>query len=86
MNKFMKITSVIFALFLIMSVSVTAFATAEDTTPDSDGLIVNDMADILTDDEEIEIKLLNPKAPCFIKDEEENYIYLILPVTFSAVN
>ena len=55
MNKFMKITSVIFALFLIMSVSVTAFATAEDTTPDSDGLIVNDMADILTDDEEIEI-------------------------------
>lgn len=38
------------------------------------------------DDEEIEIKLLNPKAPCFIKDEEENYIYLILPVTFSAVN
>lgn len=37
------------------------------------------------DDEEIEIKLLNSKAPCFIKDEEENYIYLILPVTFSVV-
>lgn len=35
------------------------------------------------DDEEIEIKLLNSKAPCFIKDDEENYIYLILPVTFS---
>ncbi len=35
------------------------------------------------DDEEIEIKLLNPKAPCFIKDDEENYIYLILPVTFN---
>lgn len=37
------------------------------------------------DDEEIEIKLLNSKAPCFIKDDEENYIYLILPVTFSNV-
>jgi len=37
------------------------------------------------DDEEIEIKLLNSKAPCFIKDEEENYIYLILPVTFNMI-
>ena len=41
---------------------------------------------ILIDDEEVEIKLLNSKAPCFIKDAEENYIYLILPVTFSSVN
>lgn len=38
------------------------------------------------DDEEVEIKLLNSKAPCFIKDDEENYIYLILPVTFSTAN
>lgn len=38
------------------------------------------------DDEEIEIKLLNSKAPCFIEDDEENYIYLILPVTFSNIN
>ena len=38
------------------------------------------------DDEDIEIKLLNPKAPCFIKDEQESYIYLILPVTFSTVS
>ena len=37
------------------------------------------------DDEEIEIKLLNSKAPCFIKDDEENYIYLILPVTFNTI-
>ncbi len=34
------------------------------------------------DDEEVEIRLLNSKAPCFIKDDEENYTYLILPVTF----
>lgn len=32
------------------------------------------------DDEEITIYLLNRKAPCYIKDEEESYIYLILPV------
>ncbi len=38
------------------------------------------------DDEEIEIKLLNSKAPCFIKDDEENYVYLILPVTFNNIN
>ena len=34
------------------------------------------------DDEEVEIRLLNSKAHCFIKDDEENYTYLILPVTF----
>lgn len=36
------------------------------------------------DDEEIEIYMVNPKAPCFIKDGEENYIYLILPVNFTV--
>lgn len=25
---------------------------------------------------------MNPKAPCFIRDEEQSYIYLILPVNF----
>lgn len=38
------------------------------------------------DDEEIDIYLVNPKAPCFIKDPEEKYIYLILPVNFTTVN
>ena len=37
------------------------------------------------DDEEINIYLVNPKAPCFIKDAEEKYIYLILPVNFNAM-
>lgn len=36
------------------------------------------------DDEEIDIYLFNPKAPCFIKDKEANYIYFILPVTIIA--
>lgn len=34
------------------------------------------------DDEQITIYLVNPKAPCFIRDEENTYIYLILPVNF----
>ena len=34
------------------------------------------------DDEEVEIYMMNPKSPCFIKDENETYIYLILPVNF----
>ncbi|MBO5458961.1 MAG: DNA polymerase III subunit beta [Lachnospira sp.] len=36
------------------------------------------------DDEQINIYLVNPKAPCFIRNKEESYIYLILPVNFSA--
>ena len=38
------------------------------------------------DDEEIDIYLVNPKAPCFIRDVKEKYIYLILPVNFTTVS
>ncbi|MCM1049331.1 MAG: DNA polymerase III subunit beta [Clostridiales bacterium] len=38
------------------------------------------------DDEEVDLYMVNPKAPCFIRDAEENYIYLILPVNFTIVN
>ena len=38
------------------------------------------------DDEEVTLYLMNAKAPCFIRDEEESYIYLILPVNFNAVS
>lgn len=38
------------------------------------------------DDEQITIYLVNPKAPCFIRNDENSYIYLILPVNFTAVN
>ena len=34
------------------------------------------------DDEDVTLYLLNPKAPCFIRDEEETYTYIILPVNF----
>ena len=36
------------------------------------------------DDENVTMSLVNHKSPCFIRDKEENYIYLILPVNFTA--
>lgn len=36
------------------------------------------------DDEEVELYMVNPKAPCFIRNEEQEYIYLILPVSLVA--
>lgn len=36
------------------------------------------------DEEEVYMYLMNPKAPCFIKDEQKTYTYLILPVNFNA--
>ena len=38
------------------------------------------------DDEVIDIYMVNPKAPCFIRDMNESYVYLILPVNFNAAN
>lgn len=35
------------------------------------------------DDEQIEMYLVNPKAPCIIRDEQNMYTYLILPVNFN---
>ncbi len=35
------------------------------------------------DDENIDIYLINSKSPCFIKNKEESYMYLILPVNIS---
>lgn len=38
------------------------------------------------DGEEIDIYLVNPKAPCFIKDSEDSFVYMILPVNFTTVS
>ncbi len=38
------------------------------------------------DDENVTLYMMNPKAPCFIKNDEQSYIYLILPVNFTTVN
>ena len=36
------------------------------------------------DEEEVNLYMVNPKAPCFIKDDEGKFIYLILPVNFNT--
>lgn len=36
------------------------------------------------DEEEITLYMVNPKAPCFIRDDQDSYIYLILPVNFNS--
>ena len=36
------------------------------------------------DDEEVTLYMVNPKAPCFIKDDAGPDVYLILPVNFNA--
>lgn len=35
------------------------------------------------DEESIDVYFVNPKAPCYIKDENEKFIYMILPVNLS---
>ena len=36
------------------------------------------------DEEEVNLYMVNPKAPCFIKDDEGKFIYLILPVNINS--
>lgn len=38
------------------------------------------------DDEVVDLYMVNPKAPCFIRNSEETYIYVILPVNFTTVS
>ena len=35
------------------------------------------------DDEQVSLYMTNSKAPCFIRDDENSYIYLILPINFN---
>ena len=44
---------------------------------------VADALNVIRDDE-ITIYFLNSKSPCFIRDEQQSYVYLILPVNFVA--
>lgn len=36
------------------------------------------------DDENVSLYFINAKAPCFIRDDEGNYVYLILPVNINV--
>ena len=38
------------------------------------------------DDELIDIYFVNPKAPCFIRNADSTYIYMILPINFKTVD
>lgn len=38
------------------------------------------------DDEQVNLYMVNPKAPCFIRNDNEDYIYLVLPVNFTSVS
>ena len=38
------------------------------------------------DEEEVTLYMVNPKAPCFIRNDNDDYIYLILPVNFNTAD
>ena len=38
------------------------------------------------DSDEISMYMVNPKSPCFIRDDEDSYIYLVLPINFTTVS
>lgn len=38
------------------------------------------------DSDTVDIYMVNPKSPCFVRDEEDSYIYLILPINFNTVS
>ncbi len=38
------------------------------------------------EDDQVDIYFVNPKAPCFIRNKEESYTYLILPINFTTVD
>ena len=35
------------------------------------------------DEEEIDMYFINPRSPLYIKDENEKYVYMILPINLS---
>jgi DNA polymerase-3 subunit beta len=37
------------------------------------------------EEDEIQVYMMNPKAPCIIKDDKETFLYLILPINFNNV-
>ena len=38
------------------------------------------------DSDEVSMYMVNPKSPCFIRDDEDTYIYLVLPINFTTVS
>lgn len=69
--------------FGFMNADVPAYKTGKDIMIAFNPKFLLDALRVI-DDEEVELYMMNPKSPCFIKDEDGNYIYLILPVNFIA--
>ena len=55
-----------------------------DITKDGKDILIGFNALRVIDEQEVTLYMVNPKAPCFIRDENETFIYLILPVNFNA--
>ena len=80
--------------FMELKINSTVGSMNEDIDIDKDGkdLMIGFNPKFLIDalrvidDEEINMYLVNPKAPCFIRDDKNSYIYLILPVNFTTVS
>lgn len=66
-----------------MNADVSAYKTGKDIMIAFNPKFLLDALRVI-DDEEVELYMMNPKSPCFIRDEEGTYIYLILPVNFIA--
>lgn len=64
-----------------MNADVAAYKTGKDIKIGFNPKFFMDALRVI-DDEEVELYMMNPKSPCFIKDEDGTYIYLILPVNF----
>lgn len=64
-----------------MNADVSAYKAGKDIMIAFNPKFLLDVLRVI-DDEEVELYMMNPKSPCFIKDEEGTYIYLILPVNF----
>ena len=65
-----------------MDEEVTAEKEGKDLSIAFNPKYINDVLKVI-DDEEVHLYLFNSNAPCFIKNEEETYIYLILPVNMN---
>ncbi len=55
----------------------------EDLTIGFNPKFIMDVLKVI-DDDTISMCLMGSKAPCFIRDEEKNYIYIVLPVNFNS--
>ena len=69
--------------FGTMSAEILIHKTGQDLMIGFNPKFLSDALRII-DDEEVTLYMMNAKSPCFIKDEDESYIYLILPVNFNA--